>query len=473
MTEKTCSRDDVYKDPHFLDDLVASLREGGRKRYEDLQKSVRLSSYREDVYFVHGLDNHESPWATPTRAFNYPYKGPKDRLAYLLTVQPAICVSHVKGDKGLWSSAGVILQDGVIVFASSFDFGTDRNQRNKLTKNNVDLRTIKNVCSQTTGKYSEFVVKNPTPAGLYLAITQTEDGLRVNTRDGHYNQYKIFAEEWNLPLYALFEGELFTFTQLADRTLQLGEKLTKQQVLERKITLPQERYKREQERVLTSDGFVVGNWQDAELFASWKNGGNVFSDLHRLREMERTGEHECYGHEYERLAWKYKMYKSLERFSGLVDDTTFVEMPFGYVELKVGSYRSFGFYRNFTSPDHVLDVLEDVVEQLDAIRSFTEKNKEKLRWIGVQGMYDLYGAGDPEKCIITGRLYASDDLPMGAYFYGFAEEARKAGRLDLSERAEALAQKLLPKAEITSLVDKRLAPNGGFRTYVDEVRMPA
>ncbi|MEK6920434.1 MAG: hypothetical protein AABX82_01015, partial [Nanoarchaeota archaeon] len=64
-------RDAVYQDQNFQDDLSYYL-----------QKTVRATSYREDVYFVHGLK-----YNPPTSALRG-NRSIEDSLSVLLTVQP-------------------------------------------------------------------------------------------------------------------------------------------------------------------------------------------------------------------------------------------------------------------------------------------------------------------------------------------------------------------------------------------------
>jgi hypothetical protein len=457
--------DDV--NPYFYDDLEGFLHERGQAKVEDMFKSARLTAYRERVYFVHGLDNHNS-CATPTRAFDDFHKSPEDRLAYLLTIQPAICVSHVRGDIKIWSSAGVIIKDGDIVAAGCF--GTNREQRNRMKKNNVRLREIAEVCSRASGDLSELVIKKPTPAGLYLSIIETTEGLQVDRRDGYYQQYKAFAEKWNLPLYALFHGELYEFTEQKNRRVELGRRLTREEVLERKIELNQDRVRKEQERVLTTPGFVNGKYTEFQMFDSWKKGVDLFLQVQEVQAWNALGpaEQRIYG-KPDRYDYFFPR-SSYNEFTGIIDDQRTELMPYGFVELDVG-LTSFGFYRPFSSSQDIVVAMEQVAARLDFILQVAEKRDKELTWR--EGLvFSLQTAPTSlfDYVVVPYHQSVERTQHIGASLYGFAEEAIKNGEVRLGERMRTLAQKYLSRDAMQALLDKRLAPNGNFRTYLHEVQ---
>jgi hypothetical protein len=458
--------DAIYQDPNFLDDLLAHLREGGRRKVEAVQKTVRATSYRESVYFVHGL--RENPPTSALRANN----GIGDSLSVLLTVQPAICVSSVADNAGLWSGAGVILQDGDIVYANG---DTDKETRNKLTKEDVTLEQIARLCKNRTGigefygGYNEFVVKNPVVAGLYLLLERRDDAILFDThyQTQNYRTYAELAQSWDLPFYGLLDGELYVFNILENGNIQLEKKLAREEVIERKIFLLEERFIKEKERVLTN-GLLVGDEEAYDMFCYWKKGRDLFSDLY---EVENIDDAELQvGSILEETARKYRVGESNGKFKGLVDGDTCLEMPYGYVELNIGS-ACFGLYRDVASPTQCLEVLEVIVDNIEAISTLIEEQRERLRWVGYQAAYKINDGDDHTHYLVVAPYGLSEGglLHIGASLYGFAEEARKKGRDDLSGRAEALAGRLFPKQEMDSLLEKRLSSKGGFRTYIKEV----
>jgi hypothetical protein len=506
MDEDMLRGDTAYQNPNFLDDLLTHLREGGRKKAEALQKRVEATSHREGVYVVHGFVNDFE-----TRHIKATNKstGFLDKLEILLTMQPTISASTIRpGDDeySTWGALGVILNGGTITGATKRDRSSSAEQRNNSTIDDVTLREIKEAIEELPKSkkgittmlgsqalvYNELFVREPSVAGLYITLRENEGEIEIY--DARYNEHKSMlqhaqklSKEWGLPLYGILNGEVVTFSVGEDKKVKVEEKLSRSEVLKTKITIPEQKLKMVRERILTS-AYFRGDKEEFKLMQVRDEGRRFFTELYLLAHPEIIPEDAesyfdgfafsgIYGTTYylrEGDIIKDDLHQPIsyrmegESGSGMTSIEGEERKNQSYAETRIGR-REYGFFRDLTSEDEGLEILDTVISNLTVLDEATRNAQVSLGCslaiaCNTRGDYVVVPCYNLEPHNKEDREY------LAAFVYGFAEEARRLGRDDLATQASELAKPLLDQDTYREIRERRITPEERFRTSLNEVQ---
>jgi len=155
---------------------------------------------------------------------NSPLRGQKNvtwdqKVRIVMNTKPEISCSAIKPGDGrymFWSHAGVVLSGGTIKYASVSDGGTQVNKEGKRTfNNNGDSlgQQVSQTFNSEYGHYNEFVVADPHVAGLFIVSSDPEDKTLHYDDIVSYDELIKMAEEFNLPAYVFYKGELYELKQ--------------------------------------------------------------------------------------------------------------------------------------------------------------------------------------------------------------------------------------------------------------------
>lgn len=199
------------------------------KEYSDLLKktSVEEIARQRDSIFLHGT----LPDRSPNPALENPNLDWGDKIDVLLSVPTTISTSlynkhgNPQFKEPYFGPVGVVIREGQVLDADFADSGTTKSYRNSLTASPRDLEGVKTRMSYVKkGNEGEFVVRNPKVSAIWIEHKgfPINDEKIAKLQENNLKKIggvkKLFAkaEELNVPVYALNEGEVYTIAQKGD-----------------------------------------------------------------------------------------------------------------------------------------------------------------------------------------------------------------------------------------------------------------
>ena len=439
----------------------------------------------------------------------------RDKLD-LLILEPTLSASAVDvNHPKTFAPVGVLLGDGQVLRASAQDIGSRSvDQKNRTFGGFMHAERIRGQIDEslqqdkTQGGWTEFVVSNPKVSGLFFRLDESNklDDLTFGS-DATMPDIVKTAQERNLPLFALQNGEFYSITPeealalSAPKQTQVSEKVGlntyERTITERpKLDLKKENLltpttatelpteiedqKREAilERLMTDSPFQLRRFPEAQQVASRAEGRSLYN-LYQEGSTEEPAE---------------KKKTTIPAYvAGNVDpiEVTILKTVPGpthlehYVELDDGKRAIWRESRNPVSAQsrfragstYTQDRLINQGASLNVGLAYvrTERPNPKVTDIieaakkEIEGMVVWVKKWEADGADLYAEQSKRTIRNIASSLYGIAEEARSVGDNAIAEIAESVANENFPLEEYQTMLAQRVSESGTFKVTREEL----
>ncbi|MDZ7798105.1 MAG: hypothetical protein U5L76_00640 [Patescibacteria group bacterium] len=478
LIEESRRRVDNFYKSHIED----FLEHQEKKRIEELERFEKEEKLRQveriardhKGAFLHGIMNKHAPGTNSLLQNGTSFE---TKLKLAIGLEPTLSTSVIqKGDspKATWARMGVVISEGRVDSASSQDSATVAKSLSKRTvgagsEKIADIET--SVRGKSSTDYNEFVVSSPKIAGMYYS--PEHHGLKSSISE---DEFFSLAKNLELPTYVVKSGELFEISLDEESgELIIGDSVDPEKIKENAKIFSEE----EKDNILTETlendmPFRVESiLPEARLLSSRSNGIELYLQLQQNKlDTKNLGEKvsvESLGLypdavKGKLVGGKVKVIQEV-KFPGGATIRYFENN--GIIYQQEWDYNKGEFSRNFRQPEDPNHFASEYIR----ISQNTMKLDKKIR------KPENYLAG-MEKCVRQAleRYNNIDDQDkenkefyhellgrLAFHLHGFAETAERYGNKESSEKALAIAEKIISDDDYQEMLERRIDNKGNFK----------
>jgi len=289
-------KDAIMAENRWLDKSREKWKAFFKEQTENYEKyldnaSVKNITDRTGAVFVHGIT---FGWSPGENSIVSPSASMASKAYAVSALAPDIsCSTIVKGeDDRLWGGVGLILNDGLVRFASKRDSATvaaEEGERAPASSKYIvePSRQDIHVTALTKGEgygtgYNEFIIRNPKVAGVYIEgskLEKTTDTYRqaegIEMTDSVYNM----SQTMGVPIFIIEKGVIYS-TKISDtepRTVEKLKEVSREELLGLNGAGDDNKHQEAIiENLLEDVPFHDYFFPEMKLLGSWDDGRKIF-----------------------------------------------------------------------------------------------------------------------------------------------------------------------------------------------------
>lgn len=505
----------------ILKDFYQTQKEKWQE-YEKEEKAKDVANIIEqyDVAVIHATNPYGVPGDNSLLRENIDWQ---TKLKILLALRPPISASTFKKGDGrynMWAHLGVILKGGYVETAHHQDLGTkalsfqERRRLGASREGKVSEKIQEAILKRPSNDYNELVVRDPELAGFYLCLDDSKDIINLD-------EIEKITKELNLPIYILKGGEIFEarfdpeieekfnleWEELLKQIRALGEEkegyiyprpekaeefqklMQKREALQRKWHKERLQIKKsvEPEEILKNDFeipqlqrhlIIEGLFQEncpfkpafteAHCIDSRAGGMQDYLEINAKKISEKLPSQE-----------DFFKYEKGPREVGTLEESAEVQiisetkLASSLYEIQYLLTKDGRFFKR------VYDKERGIISTTDLFaKSYYRPQKDgyinlgwRLESLGGTFWNDedyLHGMERFIQKIKQEARYNEYLNHLAFHLYGFGEQAGQLGDLETQSKVYELAGRIFPQEQYRKIIQKRIDPQGNFKTYKED-----